>query len=77
MPNPKRKHTRSRRDSRRSANWKLETATLSHCAHCDGHRPPHRVCPHCGFYNGSLVIAKKEKKSKDGNKGKEGGSDSK
>jgi hypothetical protein len=22
------------------------------------------VCPHCGFYDGSLVIPKKEKKSK-------------
>jgi hypothetical protein len=23
---------------------------------------PHRVCPSCGFYNGELIVAKKEKK---------------
>jgi len=27
---------------------------------------PHRICPHCGFYDGSLVLPKKEKKSKKG-----------
>jgi len=71
MPNPKRKHTRSRRDSRRSANWKLELGQHSVCAQCGGHHPPHRICPHCGFYKGTLVLPKKEKKSKKG--GQEGG----
>ena len=33
MPNPKRKHTRSRRDSRRSANWKLDAVPLSKAAY--------------------------------------------
>ncbi|MEK7746555.1 MAG: 50S ribosomal protein L32 [Elusimicrobiota bacterium] len=69
MPNPKRKHTRSRRDSRRAANWKLETAGMSTCSHCGALRPPHQVCPHCGFYNGQLVVPKKEKKSKGKGKG--------
>lgn len=70
MPNPKRKHTRSRRDSRRSANWTLEVSAQSVCSHCGGHFVPHRICPNCGFYKGQLVIAKKEKKPK---KGQEGG----
>lgn len=65
MPNPKRKHTRSRRDSRRSANWKLELGSASVCAQCGEHHAPHRVC-RCGFYNGELVIARKVKKKKGG-----------
>ena len=66
MPNPKRKHTRSRRDSRRAANWRLELGNSSLCPQCGGHREPHRMCPHCGFYAGSLVLPKKEKKEKRG-----------
>ncbi len=62
MPNPKRKHTRSRRDSRRASNWKLELGQQSRCEHCGAARLPHRVCPSCGFYSGKLVLVKKEKK---------------
>lgn len=66
MPNPKRRHTRSRRDSRRAANWRLELGTPSVCKQCGGHHAPHRVCPHCGFYDGNLIVPKavKEKKGK-------------
>ncbi|HVE13573.1 MAG TPA: 50S ribosomal protein L32 [Elusimicrobiota bacterium] len=66
MPNPKHKHSRSRRDSRRAQNWKLETSSMSVCENpaCKKLRQPHRVCPHCGFYNGKLVVPKREKKSK-------------
>jgi large subunit ribosomal protein L32 len=66
MPNPKRKHTRSRRDSRRSQNWKLETLSLASCSNCKGLRRPHTVCPHCGFYGGKLISAPKQKKQKAG-----------
>lgn len=64
MPNPKRKHTRSRRDSRRSANWKLEKSAMAPCSNpeCGRLRPPHTVCPHCGFYKGKVVVAQKTKK---------------
>jgi len=72
MPNPKRKHTRSRRDSRRASNWRLETRGASACSNCGGEHEPHRVCPHCGFYKGVLVVPKKEKKSR-GEQGQEGG----
>lgn len=67
MPNPKRKHTRSRRDSRRSANWRLESVPLSRCSNpqCGRLCRPHAVCPECGFYKGSLVIAPKVKKKDD------------
>ena len=66
MPNPKRKHTRSRRDSRRSQNWKLERAGASRCPNpdCGRLRAPHTVCPYCGFYKGKIAVAPKQKKDK-------------
>ncbi len=66
MPNPKRKHSKSRRDKRRSANSKVYAANLSICSQCKKLRLPHMVCPHCGYYNGKpvLVIKTKEEKKK-------------
>jgi len=66
MPNPKRKHTRSRRDSRRAQNWKLETMSASVCENkdCGRRRPAHSVCPHCGWYNGRIAVAPKAAKDK-------------
>jgi large subunit ribosomal protein L32 len=64
MPNPKRKHTRSRRDSRRASNWKVEVGSINACPHCGAPRLPHHVCPSCGFYNDQLVQPHKEKKGK-------------
>ncbi|HAM35885.1 MAG TPA: 50S ribosomal protein L32 [Elusimicrobia bacterium] len=64
MPNPKRKHTRSRRDSRRAQNWRLDAVTSSACPNCKTLRRPHMVCPNCGFYNGKLAVAPKQKKEK-------------
>jgi len=68
MPNPKRKHTRSRRDSRRAQNWRLEGVSLSPCPNpaCGRLRRPHAVCPHCGAYNGRIVVPPKQKKAKAG-----------
>lgn len=64
MPNPKRKHSRARRDKRRSANSKVFAANLSGCPHCKKMRLGHRVCPHCGYYNGKPVIIIEEKVEK-------------
>ena len=66
MPNPKKKHTRSRRDKRRSQNSKLEIKQLSACPNCGELRQPHRVCPSCGFYDGKLEVAKKSEKTEEG-----------
>lgn len=73
MPNPKHKHTRSRRDSRRAQNWKLDKLSMSVCSNpkCGRLHPPHTVCAECGFYNGVLVAPPKQKKSK-GEEGKAG-----
>ncbi|MBI2870358.1 MAG: 50S ribosomal protein L32 [Candidatus Omnitrophica bacterium] len=55
MPNPKRRHSRSRRDKRRSQ-WKLAPVALSLCPQCGALKRPHRVCPSCGFYRGTQQI---------------------
>ncbi|MFH2204413.1 MAG: 50S ribosomal protein L32 [Elusimicrobiota bacterium] len=70
MANPKRRQTRHRTMSRRNKNWSLKVEATSSCSNCGAARPGHTVCPSCGFYNGKLVIAKKDKKSKSA-KGKE------
>ena len=65
MPNPKRKHSKARRDKRRSANSKMYAANLATCSNCKKPRMSHRVCPFCGYYKGKPVIvvrAAKEKK---------------
>ncbi|HXI03724.1 MAG TPA: 50S ribosomal protein L32 [Candidatus Saccharimonadales bacterium] len=55
MPNPKRRHSRARRNRRR-AHDALTSPSLSECSNCHEPKMPHRVCPHCGFYKGRAVI---------------------
>lgn len=55
MPNPKRKHSRSRRNKRR-ANYGLPKPTLVPCSQCKTLKPPHIVCPECGTYSGEAVL---------------------
>ena len=55
MPNPKRRHSRARRDKRR-AHDALTRPILSQCPNCHEAKLPHRVCPHCGQYKGREVI---------------------
>ena len=59
MPNPKRRHSKSRRDMRR-AHDHLKTPGLSLCPNCQEPRLPHRVCPRCGHYKGKAVIEVEE-----------------
>jgi len=54
MPVPKRRTSSTRRDKRR-ANWKLVAGSISNCPQCGEPRIPHRVCRHCGFYDGRMV----------------------
>ena len=63
MPLPKRRHSQTRRDKRRT-NWKLETPNVVDCPRCHAPRLPHHACPSCGFYNGRLVVEIKEKEAK-------------
>ena len=59
MPNPKKKHTRSRRDMRRSHNSGVELPQLVECPNCHAKRLPHNVCPSCGYYKDRVVVAQK------------------
>lgn len=61
MALPKRKHSKARRDKRRSANSKLTMASLGACPHCKKLKLPHRVCLYCGYYKGKPVMLIKVK----------------
>ena len=62
-PQPKRKHSKGRRDRRR-AHDALQSANLTACPNCGQMRLPHTVCPNCGQYKGREVVAiEKEKKA--------------
>lgn len=55
---PKRKHSKARRNTRRSNIWKLKMPALSKCSKCGALKLIHRVCKSCGCYKGREVIAK-------------------
>ncbi len=55
MPNPKRRHSKSRTRQRRAHDALTAPQTIQ-CSECNEPRLPHRVCPKCGFYNGRKVI---------------------
>jgi len=60
-PLPKKKHSRTRRDKRRTHDA-LEASNLVQCSNCGEMRLPHRVCPACGHYKGREVFEVEEKK---------------
>ena len=55
MAVPKRKTSRSKRDSRRG-HIKLKVPALSQCSNCGTTTQPHRICPECGYYKGTEVM---------------------
>jgi large subunit ribosomal protein L32 len=57
MPHPKHRHSRHRRDKRRT-HYKAEAPTVSTCQNCGSTVQYHRVCPECGHYKGKLAIEK-------------------
>jgi large subunit ribosomal protein L32 len=59
MAVPKRKTSRTRRDTRRATH--AGTApSVSECPQCHSPKLSHRVCPKCGMYNGRQVVAVEE-----------------
>ena len=61
MPLPKRRHGRARRDKGRT-HLKLKVAALVVCSQCSSLKPPHKICPVCGYYDGKQAVVFKEKK---------------
>jgi large subunit ribosomal protein L32 len=59
MANPKRRHSKARRNKRRSHDA-LSAPSSSLCSNCGEVKLPHRVCGHCGYYRGREVIEVKE-----------------
>ena len=55
MPNPKRRHSNARTQTRR-AHDALAKPMKSECPNCHKAKLPHRVCTHCGQYKGREVI---------------------
>jgi len=59
MPNPKRRHSKARRDKRR-AHDALALPAISTCPNCGESKIPHRACSHCGYYRGRQVVEVEE-----------------
>ena len=64
MAQPKKKISKTRRDTRR-ANWaKLDAPNIFKCPQCAGPVLAHHACPACGTYKGRQVLTVKVAKSK-------------
>ena len=59
-PQPKRKLSHGRQHRRRS-HLALTPTKLVACPQCHALRLPHTVCPECGNYRGTEVIAQEKK----------------
>lgn len=57
MAHPKRNHSKTRRDKRRTHD-KITPVTYTVCSNCGTPVVYHRVCPECGYYKGKLAIEK-------------------
>jgi len=55
MPNPKRRHSKSRKRLRRTHDA-LSAPTLVKCPRCGATKRPHVVCDHCGHYGGNEIF---------------------
>ncbi|MDD5711816.1 MAG: 50S ribosomal protein L32 [Smithellaceae bacterium] len=55
MPNPVKRHSRTRRNKRRSHDF-LTAVSGSVCPQCQEPKLPHRACPKCGTYKGRDVV---------------------
>lgn len=56
---PKRKVSRSRRDSRATVNMAIEKKTVSACQTCQAPVMSHQACKACGYYKGVKVLKTK------------------
>ena len=59
MPNPKRRHSKSRTSKRRTHDA-LTPMAMGECPQCHELKLPHTVCANCGYYGGRQVRAVEE-----------------
>ncbi len=59
MPNPKRRHSKTRTAKRRTHDA-LKPIGTSECPQCHELKLPHVVCRNCGYYRGRQVRAVEE-----------------
>jgi len=59
MPNPKRRHSKTRGRKRRT-HYKATAPSTAECPNCHEQKLTHRACPNCGYYDGRSVIIPKE-----------------
>jgi large subunit ribosomal protein L32 len=59
MPNPKRRHSKTRTAKRRTHDA-LRPIGTSECPQCHELKLPHQVCRNCGYYRGRQVRAVEE-----------------
>ena len=64
MAVPKGKVSKARKNSRRSANWKLSMPGIVKCPKCGKMKLAHRVCKACGYYDGEQILAVEEAETK-------------
>ena len=55
MAVPKRRVSKQRKRKRRT-HFKAAAVPLRNCERCGDPKPPHRVCPTCGYYRGEAVF---------------------
>ncbi|MBQ3572065.1 MAG: 50S ribosomal protein L32 [Clostridia bacterium] len=60
MAVPKRKVSKQRGNKRFASNYKATMPTLVECPQCHESKQAHKVCPHCGYYNGKAVVEHNE-----------------
>jgi len=54
MPNPKRRHSKTRGRKRRTHDA-LRVMNAGYCPQCGEPKAPHVVCQYCGYYKGRQV----------------------
>jgi large subunit ribosomal protein L32 len=59
MANPKRRHSKARKNRRRAHDF-IAAPALAECPHCHEAKMPHHACPRCGYYKGDEAILVKE-----------------
>lgn len=62
MPVPKRKVSRSRRDSRSACKF-IRPKAFTHCSNCNEAIATHVACLSCGYYKGVKVLATKNERT--------------